>query len=112
MEYYERHEDRVKASEDDARNNLGTLASVLLGFSLLAVQAKPTELLDLLVIAWICLGAAVFLSALHSVLLTRWVRGSTFSWATVKFTINILNLGLLTVGLTALLIVAIANLSK
>jgi hypothetical protein len=104
MDEYDRHINRIQAAEDDARNNLGTLSSVL------AIQVEPNEFVWMLVLAWISLGLATHLSAIHSIALTRWVRQGSEDPSVRKNVINLLNLTLLGLGLTALLGVAILNL--
>ncbi len=67
---------RLLAAEDSTRSRLGTLSSLLLGLSLLALQVEEPEGTWLIIGSWIVLGVATLFSAVRELIETRWVRTS------------------------------------
>ena len=64
---------RITAVGDQFREHMGTLSSVLLGFSLFGFQVENREGDGFLVGAMVCFALAVMIATLHGYEMTKWL---------------------------------------
>lgn len=102
--------ERLRQLGDDARRNVAAAGGLLLSLSMFGVQIgdRPLKWSALLYASWGALGTSVVLSLFLGLLMIRWADIDK-NYAEYKVRWNLLQVGLLVLGLALLLTFAALN---